>query len=202
MNRRSPVRAGASRSGAQRPFRLRLLLRTLHRDAGYLAAGLTVVYATSGIAVNHLADWDPNFQQVQEEHTVALPLPEAPELAAKQVLAALKIGEPTTDVYAAAPDRLEVSVGERTLIVDPTSGHVLIQGQSPRFFFRAVNWLHLNRGKKAWTYVADGYAAFLLFLVVSGLFMLPGRKGLVGRGGVLALVGALVPVAYVVFSAP
>ena len=32
--------------------------------------------------------------------------------------------------------------------------------------------LHLNRGKKAWTYVADTYAVILLYLAVSGLFMI------------------------------
>ena len=51
-----------------------------------------------------------------------------------------------------------------------------------------ANWLHLNRGKKAWTYVADSYAAFLLFLAFSGLFMIPGRKGLIGRGAIIALL--------------
>jgi hypothetical protein len=33
--------------------------RLIHRDRGYLCAGLTVVYAVSGVAVNHLRDWTP-----------------------------------------------------------------------------------------------------------------------------------------------
>ena len=41
--------------------------------------------------------------------------------------------------------------------------------------------------KKAWTYFADGYAVFLLFLALSGLFMIPGRKGLFGREGLKAV---------------
>jgi hypothetical protein len=40
----------------------------------------------------------------------------------------------------------------------------------------------------------------LLFLATSGLFMLAGRKGLLGRGGVLLVLGILVPVLYVVLS--
>ncbi len=56
------------------------------------------------------------------------------------------------------------------------------EGQKPRFFLRLANWLHLNRGKKAWSYVADTYAVILLFLASSGLFMIPGKKGIKGRG--------------------
>jgi hypothetical protein len=88
----------------------------------------------------------------------------------------------------------------RTLHVTPSTGKVVEEGQSPRWFLRAANWLHLNRGKKAWTIVADAYAVILLYLAISGLFMIPGRKGLLGRGAVIALLGAAVPVIYVVWS--
>ena len=42
----------------------------------------------------------------------------------------------------------------------------------------------------------------LLFLALSGLFMLPGKNGLKGRGGVLVAIGVAVPVLYVVLSGP
>ena len=48
--------------------------------------------------------------------------------------------------------------------------------------------------------MADSYAVLLLLLATSGLLMIPGRKGLLGRGAVIALTGALVPVLYVVLS--
>jgi hypothetical protein len=77
---------------------------------------------------------------------------------------------------------------------------VVEEGQKPRFFIRVADWLHENRGKRAWTYVADTYAVLLLYLALSGLFMIPGRKGLKGRGAIIALAGAAVPVLYVVLS--
>ena len=40
-------------------------LRAVHRDIGYLAVGFTVIYALSGIAMNHIDDWDPNFQATE-----------------------------------------------------------------------------------------------------------------------------------------
>jgi hypothetical protein len=184
----------------KRPFLLRPWLRALHRDAGYLGVGLTIVYALSGLAVNHVADWDPSFQQVSKTHHVASALPSDTEASAKQVLRELGIHEAPREVYAAGDDAFDIVFDRRTLHVTPSSGKVLEEGQSPRFLLRAANWLHLNRGKKAWTYVADAYAVVLLYLAISGLFMIPGRKGLLGRGAVIAALGAAVPVGYVLLS--
>lgn len=175
-------------------------LRALHRDIGYFAVGLTVVYAGSGLAVNHLKDWDPNFRQVNRTHQLPLPLPEADEAAATQALSALHVSETPREVYRASPAQLDLVFDKRTFHVDTSTGVVHEEGQTARPLLRAANWLHLNRGKKAWTYVADFYAIFLLFLAFSGLFMIPGRKGLFGRGGVVALLGAAIPILYVVIS--
>ncbi len=179
---------------------LRAWLRALHRDAGYLAVGLTFVYAFSGLAVNHIADWDPNFVQVESTRVVDTPLPEQDDAAALAVLEALGYDETPLDVYRIADDRLDVTLERITLHVDPRTGEVFEEGEHPRVFLRMANWLHLNRGKKAWTWVADGYAVLLLFLASSGVFMLGGRKGLLGRGAVLVGLGVAIPIVYVVLS--
>jgi hypothetical protein len=116
------------------------------------------------------------------------------------VLGELSIVEAPREVYGAGDDAVDIVFDRRTLHVTPSTGKVVEEGQSPRFFLRAANWLHLNRGKKAWTYVADTYAVILLYLALSGLFMLPGRKGFVGRGALVAVLGAAVPIGYVVLS--
>jgi hypothetical protein len=172
----------------------------VHRDAGYFGVGLTLVYALSGLAVNHIADWDPSFRQIQQTHQLPPHLPTDAEASGNAVRAALGIAEAPREVYATGDDAVDIVFDRRTLHVTPSSGKVVEEGQSPRWFLRAANWLHLNRGKKAWTYVADTYAVVLLYLAISGLFMIPGRKGLVGRGAAIALLGAAVPVLYVVWS--
>jgi hypothetical protein len=186
--------------GSGRRFSPRGLLRAVHRDAGNLAVGLTVVYAASGLAVNHIADWDPNFKSYQTTHDLGGPLAGSDQEVADRVLQRLAITAKPADVYRASAERLDIELDKRTLHVDTTTGKVLDEGEKPRFLLRLANWLHLNRGKKAWTYVADGYAAMLLLLAFSGIFMLPGRKGLLGRGGILVLLGAAVPIAYVTLS--
>jgi hypothetical protein len=185
---------------ARKRFNWRPWLRALHRDAGYFIIGLTVIYALSGLAVNHIADWDPSFRQIDRTHEVKGPFPSDDRAAAQRVLDALGIKQTPNEVYRASETQLEIVFDKRTLHLDPTNGQVVEEGQEPRLFLRLANWLHLNRGKKAWTYVADTYAVILLSLAISGLFMIPGRKGLLGRGAIITAIGAAVPIAYVVLS--
>jgi hypothetical protein len=185
----------------RRPFAWRPLVRSLHRDTGYLAIGLTLVYALSGLAVNHIADWDPNFVNRRVVHRLQAPLTGSDAEVAAEVLARLGRRERPQEVYRAG-ELLYVSLGEGrgALHVNPETGRVVEEAQHPRFFLRLANWLHLNRGKKAWTLVADAYAVGLLCLAISGMFMLPGKNGMRGRGAVLAGIGAAVPILYVVLS--
>ena len=175
-------------------------LRALHRDFGYFVVGLTFVYALSGLAVNHIAEWDPNFVEREALHHLAAPLPDDDDQAAAAIAVALHITAKPKEVYRVTDDELEVRYDERTLNANLKTGEVQEHGRKPRLLLRIANWLHLNRGKKAWTYIADSYAVLLLFLASSGLFMLPGRKGLIGRGGLLLLLGTAVPVIYVTLS--
>lgn len=189
----------AEKPAAKKRVSLRNWNRILHRDLGNLCVGLTFVYALSGLAVNHIADWEPSFKDYSRTVEIGGPLPSNDDDAAKVVMEKLHIEGDARDVYREG-DKLEITLDKRTLHVDTKTGHVVDEGQEPRFFLRAANWLHLNRGKKAWTYVADFYAAGLLVLALSGIFMLPGKKGLFGRGGVFVALGAAIPIAYVAWS--
>jgi hypothetical protein len=176
------------------------LSRSLHRDLGHLAVGLTFVYALSGLAVNHITDWEPSFVSYTETRELGAPVTGSDDEAAAAVRERLGVKEAPRDVYRAGAEDLQLVFDKRTLHVNTLTGRVVDEGQRPRFFLRAANWLHLNRGKRAWTYVADAYAAGLLLLALTGIVLNTGRKGLLGRGGVLILLGAAIPVVYVVWS--
>lgn len=183
----------------RKPARWRPKLRSLHRDVGYLLVGLTFVYAASGLAVNHIEDWDPNFVQFERTVALAAPLPEDEADAGRQVLAQLDIDEVPSDVFLYEQE-LEIQLDNRSLFVDGAAMTILDRGQRARPLVRVANWLHVTRGKPAWNLIADGYAILLLFLATSGMLMLPGKRGFRGRGWILVLLGAAVPVAYVVLS--
>jgi hypothetical protein len=179
-------------------------LRAIHRDIGYVAVGLTFIYALSGLAVNHLTDWsdgDASFKTYSHTHELG-PLSGDDQAIADDLRKKLSIKATPREVYRAAPDQLEILFDKRTLHVNPQTGNVVDEGQEPRFLLRVANWLHLNRGKKAWTYIADAYAGGLMFLALSGIFMIAGKKGFIGRGAILVMLGIAIPVLYVHFAGP
>lgn len=179
-------------------------LRAMHRDIGYVVVGLTFIYALSGLAVNHLTDWsdgDASFKTYSATHEMG-PLQGEDQAVADELRKRLAIKEVPRELYRPGADELEVIFDKRSLHVNTATGHVVDEGQKPRFLLRVANWLHLNRGKKAWTYVADAYAASLLALAMSGMFMIAGKKGFLGRGAILVGLGIAIPVLYVTFAGP
>jgi hypothetical protein len=179
-------------------LKLRKLILVTHRDVGYFFAGLTVLYAISGVAVNHLQHWNPNY--VVETSVVEVGgLDEAPrqEMAA-EVLRRMEVDEAPRAVVRTSPEELKVFLEGRTLTVSLPGGRVEDERAAQRAGFYQLNFLHLNHGKGFWTWFADLYAVALLLLAVTGVFILPGRKGLAGRGLWLLLAGLVVPVVYLV----
>jgi hypothetical protein len=185
--------------GALVKKRWRAWLRAVHRDIGYIAVGFTVIYALSGIAMNHIEDWDPNFRASEVQFKIT-PIPDdaTDEEAAARIGAAAGISGTPSDVFRAGDEvRLEYPNGSKVTAIGDT---VTAQKRDSRFFFRVANWLHATRGKAAWKYISDIYAALLLYLAISGIFMIKGKLGLRWRGTLLIGVGLAAPVAYIVLS--
>lgn len=178
--------------------RFRSWLRTIHRDVGYLIVGLTFVYAVSGIAFNHIGSWDPNFKQVVKTTRLEGPYPTSEDDLVEKIIGRSRIAKENIQAYFYDSDTIfELAMIDGSARLDTRTGTLTISRAAPRFFLRVANWLHYNRAKAAWTYFADMYAVMLLFLAISGAFMLKGRKGFIGRGAILILIGAAIPFAYI-----
>lgn len=169
----------------------------LHRDIGYLAAGLTLVYAISGLAVNHMAQWNPNYRHVVKAFEIGAldkALPE--DQLAAQTLQRLRVEARPRSSFQPDEDTLEIFMPEGKYAVDLPTGKVLYEANLPRPVLMALNRLHLNAPKRAWTWIADAYALSLTFLALSGLFILKGPKGITGRGAWLTATGCAIPFGY------
>jgi hypothetical protein len=179
--------------------RWRAWLRAVHRDVGYLAVGFTIIYAMSGIAMNHIEDWDPNFRASEVQLKITpIPVELSDDEAVARIAAIAGMSGTPSDVLRAGDEvRLEYANGSKVTAIGDT---VTVQKRDSRFFFRIANWLHATRGKVAWKYISDAYAVLLLYLAISGIFMIKGKLGLRWRGTLLIGAGLLGPVAYIVIA--
>jgi len=171
--------------------------RALHRDLGYLCFGLTLVYAVSGVALNHVHHWNPNYRIERTEMRVGALSGVPPETQAQEVLLRLGLDAPVKGVFRPDPDSLQVFLEGEVLRVRLASGVVERETVADRPLLRPMNVLHLNVPKRAWTWVADLYAVILAVVAVTGLLL--GGGGLRGRRGWLTALGVAVPLAFLVF---
>lgn len=169
----------------------------IHRDVGYAIAGLTIAYGISGLAVNHIEDWNPSYA-VGKERRLVDPIPDGTaDAMVAEARAKLGLGEPPRGSHQPDPATLELLYGLTTYKIDRPTGNVLVETTSPRHVLREMNDLHLNNLKGAWTVVADVYAVSLVLVAITGLFVLKGRVGITGRGAWLTGFGVLVPTAFI-----
>ncbi|MGA9115513.1 MAG: PepSY-associated TM helix domain-containing protein [Bacteroidota bacterium] len=168
----------------------------LHRDIGYLIVGLTLVYGISGIAVNHVADWNPSYSVGKSFRTITPPAPGSRAELVRAVREQLGLTEEPRNVFRPDTATIQLFYPGITYSVDLPTGHVMEESTVPRRVLFEMNQLHLNAPKGIWTYLADLYAFSLILVAVTGLFVLKGRHGLAGRGWWLTLIGAAVPLLY------
>ncbi len=171
----------------------------LHRDIGYLIAGLTLIYGISGLAVNHIGDWNPNFKIEKSLLTIAPVTATEREDMVTEVVDKLKLTELPKDSFRPDELTLELFYEEKTYSVDIPTGNVIVENTIPRRVLYEMNQLHLNSPKGIWTYIADLYAVSLIFVAITGLFVLKGKTGIKGRGAWLTAIGVLIPSLYWVY---
>ena len=178
----------------------RRTIRVIHRDTGYVAAVLTIIYAISGIAVNHIDDWNPNY--VVEKRVVQVD-PLSDTILTKQqsldyILSELGIVDSAKNSFRPSPESIDIFFEGKTISANLTTGKVEIEEVSHRRFFKESNFLHLNTPKNLWTWIADIFAASLILLAVTGLFMNKGKQGFKGRGKWFTLLGLAIPIIFLI----
>lgn len=181
--------------------RVRKWSRTLHRDLSYLFTGVLVVYAVSGFMLNHKKDFNSDYSIVREERTLAAPLPQEREAWSRERVAEAIAPYGGADAYLKHyfPEEGTLKVfirGGSTFTLDLTTGRGLFESVRKRPVLSALNRLHYNPSRW-WTLFSDIFLAGLLVIVVTGLVMVRGRKGLAGRGALYLAAGILVPLLFI-----
>jgi hypothetical protein len=125
--------------------RWRHLFRVLHRDIGYICVALTLAYGLSGLAVNHIEDWNPNYKFASREVDIG-PLEGTIDERAKQMIAKLELDPRQVRGHFAETDtQLRVFLPEgQEAVVDTRTGRGTLKTVTTRAVLFEVNSLHLN----------------------------------------------------------
>ena len=172
-------------------------IRVIHRDLGYFFVALSIIYGLSGIAVNHINDWNPNY--IIKTKTIKTNIPTDKNQIDKHTVSDVlkKFGEEDSykNFYFPKKDKLKIFIKDGSVLVDLSDGSATLETMRRRPVFHIVNFLHYNPGKW-WTWVADIFSASLIIFAITGLFMVKGKKGIKWRGTIIALLGLIVPVLF------
>ena len=181
---------------------LRRWSRILHRDIGYFFIGTSLIYGISGIALNHIHDWNPSYSINIKHFTTDLDLKKN---VSKDVIERLieKRGDALDYKSHYYPENEILKVflkGGSTIVVNTNSGEGMTEFLKRRAVFYEVNYLHYNPNAW-WMWFSDIFAGALIFLSITSFFIVKGWKGAWGRGGIYIVLGFIIPIVFlIIFS--
>ena len=180
---------------------LRKWSRILHRDFGFFFIGTTLIYALSGIALNHLSDWNPNYSVEIKEFTTGINLNKQANIKENILLLLDEIDDRKHYKKHYYPQNHLIKIflnGGSSVIVNTATGQGRAEFLRKRPVFYQVNYLHYNPNRW-WTWFSDIFAVVLILLAITGMFIIKGKKGISGRGGWLTLAGIIIPILFLFF---
>ena len=180
---------------------LRKWFRLLHRDFGYFFFGTTIIYAISGIALNHRSNWNPNYIITNEEVKTNTDIRKS--ATNKQIVLSVlsEVGEQDNfkNYYYPSSSLLKIFIKDGAVTYDVRSGLGVVEKIRKRPFFNQVNYLHYNP-IKWWTWFSDIYAVVLALLAITGLFLARGKNSITAwHGATLTILGILIPISFLLF---
>jgi len=181
-------------------MRFRRLNHIVHRDLGYMVTGTVILYALSGIALNHAKDWDPNF--VIQRQEVQVQIPEAPDAVSQQwVLQVVEsLGQQGHYRGHDCPTsaKMKIYLDDGSVVLDLRSGSGIFELITRRPIFYRINCLHIGP-RRAWIVFSDVFAVALVIVALTGMLML---KGPIKRALVLTAIGLIVPLLFMFVGIP
>lgn len=177
---------------------LRKWSRILHRDIGYFFIGTTLIYGISGIALNHMSDWNPNYSVVVKHFTTDIDLTKSSNIKLNilKLLDAIDNSRNYKKHYYPRDNQLKIFLkGGSSVVVNTSNGKIRAEYLKKRPVFYESNYLHYNPNR-LWTWFSDAFAAALILFAITSFFMVKGKHGITGRGGIYTILGIIIPLVF------
>ena len=162
-----------------------------------LIFGMTIIYSLSGVALNHMHNWNPNYSIQREEFKLIKPLSKdsVTKENVLEILHDFNEAKHLKSYYFPDSQHLKIFFLKGNISVDLENNVGVYEKLTRRPVFYYVNFLHYNP-KKWWTLFSDIFAVSIIILAMTGLFIIKGKKGITGRGAWLTAIGVLIPILY------
>ncbi|MCU0460590.1 MAG: PepSY-associated TM helix domain-containing protein [Bacteroidales bacterium] len=173
------------------------LNRITHRDIGYLITGMTIIYALSGIALNHKHDWNPNYIVDSYEFTTDLDLSRESytDETGKAILKTIPGNPDYKTSHYPSGNTLNIFIDGGFVQINTKTGEGIVEKISKRPLFFQINFLHYNPGKW-WKWFSDIFCISLIVVTITGLFIIKGKNGITRRGAILTIIGIILPLIF------
>jgi hypothetical protein len=177
--------------------KLRKFNRATHRDLGYFFVAMILIYSISGIAINHLDDWNPSYNIKTWTNTLAQKETKESlnKAKVKAILKDLGVKNRYRKHYFPNPNTCKVIVKNGSLQINISNNTVDVELIQRKPILHTVNWLHYNPNVY-WKWFSDIFAVALIILAISGMFILKGKNGLKWRGTILISLGVILPLIF------
>lgn len=173
----------------------RKLNHILHRDLGYFFTVAILIYAISGLAINHLRDWNPNYSV--ETRKIKFDFPKDYRLITEDMvrneLKKIELEGEFKKFYFPHNRQMKIFIKDGSIKVNLMSGNGLMEKLTRRPLLAEMNYLHYNPNIW-WTVFSDIFAIALIIIAITGLIVLKGKRGFKKYGIWLVLGGLLFPV--------
>lgn len=181
--------------------KLRKWSRILHRDFGFFFIGTTLIYALSGIALNHMHDWNPNYSVKLTSFQTNIDLQKGSNLDqnVKKLVEEVAPNEGFKKYYFPQNNQLKIFLnGGSSILVNIETGNGEVELLKKRPIFYQSNYLHYNPSKW-WMWFSDIFAGVLILLAITSFFMVKGKHGITGWGGIYTALGFIIPILFLIF---
>ena len=158
--------------------KLRKWNNLIHRDIGYFFFGLTIIYAISGIAMNHkvMKHWNPEYVIENKNFQTKLDLNKSMITDEKILTLLSEINEKKVfkKYYFPNNNTLKIFIKNGSIIINLKTNKGQLEKINKRPVFNQFDYLHYNPNIW-WTFFSDIYAVALIVLAITGLFVIRGK---------------------------
>lgn len=156
---------------------------------------MLIIYALSGMALNHKHDWNPNYI-INTTHLI-VKLPASLHFKSRKIVDIILHKTSTVDLYKTHyyPTNSELKIflhGGSSISYNKDTKALTHEELKKCPLFYSINFLHYNPGK-IWKWFSDIFAISIIIITITGFFILKGKNGIIGRGLVLIIIGILIP---------